>query len=161
MADSADRPKPSKKQIAAVRAVLYERKRLRQLLADLHSIDVLMGLHSADGAPVWVVSATGKPGSSLLEAVSRCRRVATAHRAMSSELGALSLPAADKQDLRSGLNEQATVWEVRARLWAATVKPDVTAALAQLKSHQAAAFRAAQKVSAYLRHGDDFQELGR
>lgn len=144
---------PTKKQITAVRAILYRPSRLRQIAADARSIDVLMNLNQPGRAPLWLLPATGKVSGAVKEAAERCERIAAAHRAMSSEIARLALPAQDKRALRTALEEQATVWAIRGSAWAAPGKPNVRAVVDRLKSHQREAFEASSKVRPYLRRG--------
>lgn len=153
---------PTKAQISAVREVLYKRSRLRQIVADVRSIDVLMNLNNPNQpgrAPMWRVPATGRVSASVKEAAERCRRIATAHRAMSREISKLELPARDKRVLRTGLDEQAAVWEIRSSVWVAPGKPDVKTVVDRIKSRQRAAFEASHDVRAYLRPGKTYKDL--
>lgn len=144
---------PTKEQITAVRAVLYKPSRLRQIDADVRSIDVLMNLNKPGHAPLWRVPATGNVSAAVKEASERCRRIAAAQRAMSREIAKLGLPAQDKRALRTALEEQATVWAIRGSVWADPGKPNVKAVVDRLTSHQRQAFEASSKVRPYLRRG--------
>ena len=148
--------KPTPNQIKAVRAVLYKPERVRRLRADAQSINVLMQLGKPDRGPLWTIPATGKPSSSVLEAVARCRRIAATLRATSSQLASLTLPAAHKRDLRTGVTELAASWDARADAWGEPGKPDVDAAVAKIAAHLKASARALGRVSAYLRPADSF-----
>lgn len=149
--------KPSKQQVKAVRAVLYQRARLRRLQADLSSIEVLMNLNNPSqpsGAPLWTIPATGQPSGALTEALDRSRRVVATLREMGAELGRLGdVPDGDRQALRTMLGEQAAAWEARALVWAAPGRPDVEAEVARIAAHQEKALRAQRRASRYLRAG--------
>jgi hypothetical protein len=158
------RPKPTAAQVKAVRAVLYKRERLQRILADQRSIEVLMNLNNPaqpNGSPTWLIEATGETSVGVTEAASRCQRIAAAFREMSREITPLRLPAADKSDLRTALNEQAIVWERRGAIWGAKEKPDPGAAVAELKSHLTSAVQALARVVPYLRRTNDISELVR
>jgi hypothetical protein len=143
----------------AVRGVLFERRRFRQLVADRLSIDVLMALDAgAQPAPVWVVQATGEPGEGVKEAVRRCRKVADAYRAMARDMEDLELPARDRRRLRRGLEEEAEMWDARARAWAAPAGGDVDAAVRSIRRHSRAAARAFRDVRGYLPSADRFND---
>jgi hypothetical protein len=156
--------KPTRKQIRAVRAVLYKRERLRRLLDDIHSIDVLMNLDNPaqpEGAPLWVYPANGQIGEGVAEAVKRCRRVAGTLRDIREELAELDVPDRHKHYLRESLEDQAKVWVLRGEVWAATDNPNVETAVKRLASRQRAAFDKARKVRAYLRKGESAEDLRR
>jgi hypothetical protein len=157
-------PKPTAAQIRAARAVIYRRDRLQRILADLRSIDVLTNLNNPAqprGAPSWFIEATGEISVAMTEAANRCKRIAAAHREVARDIAALRLPAADKADLRIAFNEYAIVWQRRGEIWGGKEKPDVDAAVAELKSHMTSAAKAAARVTPYLRQANNFSELVR
>jgi hypothetical protein len=146
--------KPTTHQIRAVQKVLYKPARVRAVDADIQSIAVLMNVENPadDGAPPWLVLATGAQDPRIAEAVMRCRRIATTVRTVAGELAHLDgVPAADRAKLRTSLTEQAAGWDARADAWNAAGRPDVEATTAQIVQHFTAAAKAQRTVRRYLR----------
>ncbi len=150
--------KPSKEQVRAVRDVIYDRQRLRQLAADAGSIDVIMNINNPnepDGAPVWTIAATGDPSSAVLEAIRRCRRIAAQLREMRDDLNGVDIPGEDRSSLRDGLKELAAVWDTTADVWEAPGSPEVETAVESIESHREQAGRALRGVRRYLKKAED------
>jgi hypothetical protein len=148
---------PTKLQIKAVRAVLYERSRLRQISENYRSIDVLLEIAptSVNDGPNWVIQATGKVDPSVLEAAQRARQIASAMQSMAGELGGLSLPGDDRQNLVAALNAQAAAWTARAGAWSVPNANGASAAVTTIAAHESAARDAAGKVREYLQTNDE------
>lgn len=152
----------SKREIKAVRRVLYDRKRLREMLGEIRSIDVLMNTNpnlalpaddirvSAGAGPVWFVLATGEIDPGVLEAARRTKRVAQLLRETRRELKDVDFDPDDRRELRKALDEQAKAMIVRADAWSTKGGDDPRAAAAKINRHDAEALRSYGKVSAYL-----------
>lgn len=157
-------PTPPREQRAAVQAVIFERKRFRQLIADLRSIDVLMNLNNPNnpgGAPNWVIQATGELNTTITEAARRCKRVGAAYRAMSRDLADVELPARDKGRLRLALVEQAAAWEARGEIWGDPTAVDPDTAVRRIGRHTRAAAQAFAATRGYLPSVDRFNAAAR
>jgi hypothetical protein len=144
---------PSDQDVKAVRAVLHQQPRLRQLEADLKSIDVLMRVASSSEVqgPAWFYLASGELSSSVKEAARRCHAVAATQLAVADDLHRLSIPQDDRQNLVTLFRSDAAAWDARGTAWAAPGKPDVGAITRQIAAHQRDALAAAKQVKAYLR----------
>jgi hypothetical protein len=148
---------PTKQQIKAVRAVLYKRSRLRQIYGNYRSIDVLLQIAptSVNDGPNWVIQHTGEVDPSVLDAAQRARQIASAMQSMASELGSVSLPGDDRQNLVAALNAQAAAWTARAGAWSVPNANGASAAVATIAAHEGAARDAASKVREYLQTNDE------
>lgn len=153
----------SKAEIRAVRKVLYDRGRLRELLDEVRSIDVLMNTDpranlppddirvSAGSGPVWVIPSTGEIDPGVLEAAARCRRVAELLRATRAELSDVDFDDGDRRQLSTALDQHAKAWIARARAWSAPGPPDDVRAVAkEINRHDAKAVLAYARVEQYL-----------
>jgi hypothetical protein len=145
---------PTPKQIAAVRRVLYEPARIRQMRSDLSSISVLLNLENQNPSEIvtWYVPATGELSPGIVEAAARCRRIAATVRAIRSELAKLEFDQVDKRHLLRALDAQAASWQARADGWAAPGQPgDVDALVTTVAGHLRTAFAEAAHVKPYLK----------
>ena len=154
---------PTKDQIKAVRAVLYDHAQLKLIAEDIQQINLLMNLAgpplpsndvriAVGTGPRWVIPATGAVDPAVLDAVARCQKLAKRLQAIGDALADLDLPADDKHELTTAMHEQAQTWTARARLWGQAGKPsDPAGALATITAHQTASDAAVKKVTAYLR----------
>lgn len=162
----------SRREIRAVRGVLYDRKRLQDLHTQTTSINVLMNLDPSvplnpgdvriqpGAGPNWVIPATGQVDPAVVEAADRCRAIATTLLDMRRELQRLSLDPTDRRHLAAGLAEQAEAWHARADAWSEPGQPaDVDAAVASITVHEQASLRHFKKVTRYLAQIDP-QTLG-
>jgi hypothetical protein len=151
------------REIRAVRKVLYDRKRMRKLVTEARSIDVLMNTDpyasldsddvrvTAGAGPIWFVPGTGEIDPGVLEAADRCRRIATLLRQIRRELADVDFDADDKRHLREALDEHAKAWVARAEIWSRPQRPsDPAADAAEISRHDAKATRNYAKVKAYL-----------
>lgn len=153
--------KPPRKHRAAVRAVMLERKRFRQLVADVKSIDVLMQLNDPNAAPSFVIQATGAPTTGVTEAARLCERVGKAYRAMGSDLADVDLPDKAKRRLRLALAEQAAAWETRGEIWGAAETVDPDAALRRIDQHTRAAAQGFAATRRYLPSPEKVRDVAR
>jgi hypothetical protein len=152
--------KPTQEQIKAVRGVLYKRSRVRAIRDSVSSIDVLLGLAPSTqtgSGPAWIIPATGKLDPAVLAAAGYARRIAADLREMSSEIGKLSLPSSDQNNLMGALEAQAAAWAQRAAAWVQTTRPSaqqIKTTVTAISNHERDATDAAKKVRVYL-SGDD------
>jgi len=153
----------SKAEVRAVRRVLYDRERLRRMLTEVRSIDILMNtnanaplppddirVNSGDG-PTWVLLGTGEVDPAVVEAAARCRRVAELLRETRRALKHVDFDRGDRRALRAALDEHAQAWIARADAWVAprgAVDPAVAAAA--INRHDARATREYRRVRPYL-----------
>jgi hypothetical protein len=152
----------SKAEVRAVRRVLYDRERLRRMLTEVRSIDILMNTNqnaslppddirvTAGDGPTWVLL-DGSMDPGVLEAAARCRRVAELLRQTRRALKDVDFDPGDRRRLRAALGEHARAWIARADAWSAprgAVDPAVAAD--QINRHDASAMRGYRKVRAYL-----------
>ncbi len=155
---------PDPSQIAAVRAVLYERNRLRKLFDHLDSIDVLMNLDPrrplqpgdargfAGSGPNWYIPHTGKLSPSVIEAADRCDRIADLTLEIRGELEHVDFPASDKRHLQTALTRQAAAMSARGTLWRATKPPaNAKKAATTISGHLQASVSEFQHVAKYLK----------
>lgn len=153
----------SEAEIRAVREVLYDRKRLRRLLDEVRSIDVLMNTNpyatlppddvrvTAGSGPTWVIPSTGALDPAVLEAADRCGRVAKLLRETRQDLAAVDFDRSDKRHLREALEQHAKAWVARARAWRAPGPPaDVESAAREINRHDADAVRSYARAEEYL-----------
>jgi hypothetical protein len=152
---------PTNKELKAVHAVLYERKRLRQIFDDISSIDVLMHFNDPaqpDSAPLWYEPSTGQLTSSVLDAAQRCHNIAKALLQMRNELAGVKFDGGDKRHLREALKEQAASWSTRGDIWSTAGAPneDAERVVAPITAHQVAGAQAAEHVTDYLKPNSDF-----
>jgi hypothetical protein len=150
-------------EIKAVRRVLYERKRLRKMLTEVRSIEVLMNtdpnrpippddirVNAGDG-PTWVLL-NGEVDPAVLEAAERGRRVAKLLRETSRDLKDVDFDRDDKRELRNALDAHAKAWVARADAWSAPAATalDPPKAAAQISRHDEKALRSYHEVRDYL-----------
>ncbi len=159
----------TEREVKAVRRVLYNRGRMRLLLTEVRSIDVLMNLDpyaslspddtrvAAGSGPHWFLS-SGEVDPGVLEAASRCQRVAALLRDTRRELKDVDFDRADKRELRNALEEHAKAWIARADAWSRPGSPDVATMGAAINSHDAASLRSYHRVDAYL-DSDAFEDV--
>lgn len=152
----------SRREIKAVRKVLYKHARLREMLDEVRSIDVLMNtggkvelapddVRVAGGGPRWVVGEVDPildPG--VAEAADRCRRLAKLLRETSRELKDVEFDAADKRELRNALEAHARAWIARGDAWRTLPAPDIRDAVKEIGRHDGEAIRSYAKVDPYL-----------
>lgn len=154
---------PTKAQVRAVRAVLYDHAALAGLAQDIQQINLLMNLAgpplppddvriAVGTGPQWVIPATGAVDPAVLDAVARCQSLVKRFSAMATAIADLDIPRDDKRHLTTAVREQALTWSARAQLWAEPGAPtDPTGTVANITAHQAAADAAVKQVQAYLR----------
>jgi hypothetical protein len=152
---------PTKGEIARVRSVLYNRARLRRLDDLLSNIEVLMNLNPrnrldprdikpcAGCGPLWFIPANGRVNTA--DAADQCDKLAALYLDIRRELAAVAFPEADKRNLRTALQEDASSWQERARVWRAPGRPDVDAAVAAISRHVEASLKAYARVDRYLK----------
>lgn len=152
-----------KKEIKAVHRVLYDRKRLREMLTEVRSIEVLMNTNpdqpippddirvNAGDGPTWVLL-NGELDPAVLEAAERGRRVAKLLRETSRDLRDVDFDRDDKRQLRHALDEHAKAWLARADAWTAPADAalDPPKAAAQINRHDEQALRSYREVRGYL-----------
>jgi len=150
-----------KREIKAVRRVLYDRDRLRRMLDEVRSIDVLMntGPNAAiapdsaqvpEGGPLWYLP-DGSIEPAVLEAADRCRRIASLLRETRRGLKDVDFNADDKRELRNALDAQAKAWIARGKTWSEPGPPtDVDAAVADINRHDMDSIRSYQRVQDYV-----------
>ena len=153
--------KPTKKELKAVHAVLYERKRLRQIFDDISSIDVDLHFNNPaqpGSAPLWYYPANGQLTSSVLDAARRCHKIAKALLDMRDELAKVEFDGDDKRHLREALKEQAASWSTRGDIWSMPGAPDDDAesVVAPITAHQVAGAKEAEHVVDYLKKNSSF-----
>ena len=145
---------PTQAEILAVRRVIYDPHRVQQIKEDVSSISVLLNLENQNPSSVfsWYVPATGALSPEVLEAVQRCRRIATTMLAIRNDLAHVSFDQTDKSHLHAALGAQAASWQARANAWTATGKPaDTDALVAPISGHLNTALREAAYVRPYLK----------
>lgn len=153
----------TKREIKAVRRVLYKRERLRAMVAEVTSIDVLMNtggkvvLDPDDaripgGGPRWLVGDDEEKAldPSVAEAADRCDRLAKLLRETRSALKEVEFDSADKRELRNALEAHARAWVARGDAWRTLPAPDVKAAVNEISRHDKEAIRSYAKVDDYL-----------
>ena len=153
----------SRREVKAVRKVLYDRKRLRKMVIEARSIDVLMNTDpygrlepddvrvTAGAGPIWFLPSTGEVDPGVLEAADRSRRIAGFLREIRRDLGDVVFDGDDKRVLREALDEQAKAWIARAAVWSRPRRPsDLAADADEISRHDAKATRNYAKVEAYL-----------
>jgi hypothetical protein len=150
---------------AAVRKVLYDPSRIRQLVDLLSSIDVLMNLNPrnfiptsdprvhAGAGPTWYVTpsdlyhaAKVKVGPEVIEAADHCDKIADLLLETRDDLAKVDFSARDKQNLHTALTEAAHAMRARAGSWRAPGPIDADRAATSIVAHERAsqdAFRAA------------------
>jgi hypothetical protein len=151
--------------IIAVRAVLYEPKRLKKLLTHTSSIAVLMNLdpdqqipfgdlrvHPGAG-PNWFIPLSGQISPAVLEAANRCDRIADLLLETRRALARVAFNGTDKAHLRAALAEQAEAWKARGKIWRAP-GPNADAAGAAIATHAQASLREYKRVKKYLKNID-------
>jgi hypothetical protein len=153
---------PKKREIKAVRRVLYERERSRKMLDEARSIVVLMNFNyrgsipqddirvTAGAGPIWFVPSTGAVDPGVLEAADRCRRIAAMLRDTRRELKGVDFNADDKRALREGLEQQAQALVKRAKAWTSPAVGNSDAVARDINRHDAAAANAYKEVFEYL-----------
>jgi hypothetical protein len=158
---------------AAVRKVLYDPSRIRQLVDHLSSIDVLMNLNprnfiptgdpriEAGAGPIWYVApsdlyhaAKVKLSAEVIEAADRCDKIADLLLQTRDDLANVSFPAHDKQKLRTALTEAAQAMRGRASAWRAPGRIDADRAAKSIVAHEQASARAFEGVMPYLHQID-------
>jgi hypothetical protein len=151
----------NRKDIRAVRNVLYEKDRLRQMIDEARSIDVLMNLDpngrlepddirvKAGAGPLWF-SESGALDPGVIEAADRCKRLAQLLLDVRRDIGPLKIPTRDKRDLRDALESQSRAWIARAKVWRDPAAPRVERDLGSIVEHERAAARSYKRVAKYL-----------
>jgi hypothetical protein len=158
---------------AAVRKVLYEPNRVRQLVDHFSSIDVLMNLnpvnfiHTGDprvdagDGPIWYVTPSDlyhakkvKLSPEVIEAADRCDKIAALLLETGDDLAKVDFPARDKQSLRTALTEAAHAMRGRASAWREPGRIDADRAAASIAAHEHASARAFETVMPYLHQVD-------
>lgn len=153
---------PTKREIRAVRKVLYERERARKMLDEARSIVVLMNFNprghieqedvrvTAGAGPLWFIPATGEVDPGVLEAAERSKRIAAMLRETRRELSDVDFDAEDKRNLRDALEQQAQALTKRAKAWTTPTVGDPETVAAGIHRHDAAAAKSYSKVFDYL-----------
>jgi hypothetical protein len=153
---------PKKREIKAVRKVLYDRERSRKMLDEAKSIVVLMNFNyrgnlepddirvSPGAGPIWFVPSTGAVDPGVLEAAERSKRIAAMLRETRRELKDVDFDGGDKRDLREALEQQAQALVKRANAWTAPTVDNPERVAAEIHRHDAAAARSYAKVFKYL-----------
>jgi len=163
--------KPSKQQVAAVHAVLYERRRLQNLHDEMQSIAVELNLdprarlsprdtrNPPGSGPNWFVPSTGAVDPAVLDAAKRCDKIAAILSEIAGELDGVDIPRADRDDLQSALSGEAAVWTLRGRSWR-NPRPerDPQRFAATVAAHVQASVEAGYTVRAYRKR---ISELGK
>jgi hypothetical protein len=158
---------------AAVRKVLYEPSRIRQLVDHFSSIDVLMNLNPANfistsdprvhagAGPTWYVApsdlyhgAKVRLSPEVTDAAERLDKIADLLLQTRDDLAKVDFPARDKQNLRMALTESAQAMRARASAWRAPGRIDVDRATASIAAHEQASQRAFRTVFPYLHQVD-------
>ena len=134
-------------EIQAVRAVLYDPSRSRQIADHLARIDTLLPF---GGKGPRFYDRHGRVSTAARSAASRADAIAGLLRASSAELGQVSFAAADRLHLQAALDEQAGAWAARATAWRAPGKPDARRTAGRVGDHERAAARNLRHVEHYL-----------
>jgi hypothetical protein len=161
--------RPTKKEIEAVRGVLYKHGRVEKISELVHNIVVLMNLnpsavvpgsdprYPAGSGPQWYFPDNGSLDNAVIESAGYCDQLAALSHTMRHEISNLSLPAADRRHLMTALSENANVWTMRARLWRAAKPPaDPNAAAASIAQHVTASLDALKHLKPYLKSPHEF-----
>ncbi len=157
-------PKPTATQIKAVRAVLYQPQRVKDLNRLQANLAVVMNLNPeanlGDGdvrnppgsGPQWYIPATGAIDDNITLAAGFCDQIAAILLKTRADLAKVDIPAADRTNLRTALGEEAASWSARGRVWKRPGQPaDPGTAVAEISTHFTAAVAAAKHVSHYYR----------
>lgn len=157
----------SRREIRAVRRVLYERRRLRRLYQHASSIDVLMNTDpgralspddtrvQGGAGPGWVIPGSGELSVAVLDAADRCDEIAKILLAVRRDLADVDFDRSDKHHLRAGLASQASAWRARGRAWRAPGPPgNIRATVAGITKRERASMREFRSVREYLREVD-------
>lgn len=147
-------------EIAAVRKVLYDPKRVKALTAHVSSIEMLMNLdpntklppgdtRKPGSGPTWW-TADGRIDPSVVKASAHCDAVAKLLLAMRRDLARVPVNGSDKKHLTAGLAELAAGWKERATAWRSPGRPDAEAVAAAITAHYRASSKAFQPVRRYL-----------
>jgi hypothetical protein len=151
----------NRKDINVVRKVLYEKSRVRQMIDEARSIDVLMNLDpngrlepddirvKPGAGPLWF-SESGALDPGVIEAADRCRRLARLLLDVRRDIGPLKIASRDKRDLRDALESQSRAWTARGKVWRNPAAPSVERDLASIVEHERAAARSYKRVAKYL-----------
>jgi hypothetical protein len=145
---------PTPAEIRAVRTVLYEPSRVRQMKDDASSISVLLNLENQNPNSIfsWYVPATGALSPEVVEAARRCRRIAATILAIHNDLAHVAFNASDKKHLLAAVQAQAASWQARASAWSAPGKPaDVDSLVASISGPMQTARNEAQHIRPYLK----------
>ena len=147
---------PTKQQISAVRAVLYDHQNVTSLQGDIQSINVLF--NHTDGSPFqWTYPDTGTVTDDVIQAAQFARSVAKTLTKMSGQIGDLDdIPSDDQHHLVAALIAEAAAWTARSTAWLSNeVSSDATAQQAQtIHNHEVDVATAAKKVRAYFKQTD-------
>ncbi len=153
-------------EIKAVRNVLYERRRIRQLNALIREIDGAMNLdpgrplqsddirNPPGSGPNWFLQATGELDPFVIEAADRCNKVADLLRHIRRDLAEVPFDGSDKRHLREGFEQLAASWEARAAAWRDPAQPDVEQLMAEGVARFGASVHEFRKVERYLTDSD-------
>jgi hypothetical protein len=157
-------PKPTTAQVKAVRAVLYQPQRVKDLARLQANLAVVMNLNPdanlGDGdvcnppgsGPQWYIPATGAIDDNITLAAGFCDQIAAILLKMRADLAKLDIPAVDRTNLRTALAEEAASWSARGRVWKRPGQPaDPRVEVAEISNHFSAALAAAKRVAHYYR----------
>jgi hypothetical protein len=147
-------------EIAAVRKVLYDRKRTKAIFAHVSSIEKLMNLdpkvtlppgdtRKPGSGPSWWAP-DGKLDPSVVKAAAHCDGVAKLLLAARGDLARVSVNPSDRKRLSAGLAELAAAWKARAAAWRSPGRPDAARLASGIGAHERASQRAFQSVKQYL-----------
>jgi hypothetical protein len=139
----------SKKEIHAVREVIYDPKRQRELKQQLRSIRVQMRLEGE--GPAWVIPSTGESTVAVRDSARRCKQVAALLRRTSDRLVDVDVNRSDKAHLREGFEHLAKAWAKRGAVWGAPQAPDADAQATVIAGFERAAFREWKRVQEYFK----------
>jgi hypothetical protein len=132
------------KEIEAVRKVLFEGDRLRELRGLAHDIQIV---RIGQERQLWYIPHTGKPFTSgALE----CDKIATLLLQIRDDLRKVDFDRRDKASFETALSEHAAAFRVRARAWRSAAKPKVDAVVAEIARHDAASIRAYVRLKEYF-----------
>ena len=154
--------KPTKKQLKAVHAVLYKRRRLQSISRHIRNIDVLMNPKQGDTGlrgPDWYNS-DGTVDIAQLDAAKECRSLASLLLQIHDELASVNFDKHDRQRLMHALKLQADAWTARALVYSNPHPPDPRHNGAEriaesLAAHQRACLEASLPVLQYLKKNSE------
>jgi hypothetical protein len=151
----------TKRDIRAVRKVLYDDRRVEKITTETDSIVTLMNLDpgqaipsddprvSPGTGPLWYIPNTGAISPAVREAADRCDRIARIFNAMAREIAGLDIDRSDRRRIRDALKQVGKAWTKRGALWRDKGRPTSTE-LREIVDHEKAAGELFKRVDAYL-----------